>query len=760
MTKSPSCATAMRRLEAARQRLAALESRRAGCSGRPAVVVVDAGTVEAVVADVFGPTFAPAQLAEQPDAEVAANAAPPDREQLERERLAAGGLAVVRVRDLRPLDRILYEGRPVFVVNVERGRGDDVDDDPEMEARDVPHPMVLRLACTDLGCERRFSVSTFDRAWFVVLPPSEYRDKSDLYRDVARAAHWRGAAVLEVPSPRAFAEGMARTQSNRWRVLKLPPRPTPQELVHVLHERGAILWWQGRGEWEGFADALDRLPVAGDRAVVLIVRPSERRFASLPVFRLRDDWNRSINRGGLIRPEPRPAADVVVLPDPTLAEAQRAELGPEFRGQPLGLDFGADVSAGQREADCKAARERWVKLNERTLHKPHREGEAMRRYEEWHRERLKTIRDLRGCGQEVAPGDVFERRPAVATPSSGTIYLPTADRAALLSTVREHRNLFERFDERRLLAGGYTDEELRSTIATWVMEDNEADPARPAAAPPPSAPPDGPHTLPLEQVLVTWRPVRRSSPTPALRSLAADKQHRVFHWTGNAADLSVRGSVSFMGERDEKSRDLLRKVQAAQRAGYQLRAVKLGGRRTTLLVRPDSKHPRREVVLTPAGAAALLVDDFGPVEVVDAGADHERRFSARRLADVRQLVRWLATLPASTLGSASALSRKLGQHELGRRLRFIRSTFGGLVLEGREDDKVVWRMTPPSSVAGIAHPELDNYAGLVRKLGHYAAGNASDHWASQERTADAAAAASHAAQQPLAEVLAEGAKAR
>lgn len=265
--------------------------------------------------------------------------------------------------------------------------------------------------------------------------------------------------------------------------------------------------------------------------------------------------------------------------------------------------------------------------------------------------------------------------------------------------------------------------------------------ALPVPAPTAAPAPPGPHLIALESVIAPWKPRLRMSVAPAVRTLAAKTRQKVFYVIGTLDHLTFSGTVRVAGEINERARAMLEQVRAALDAGFQRTAVLIGSQRGFLLTRD-------KMALTPAGAEAVASGMFARTAAPSVD-DHERDFAFRRRADAKFLVRWMATLPESTLESASALASKLNNSLMGEFFAFRRENNGGNApfLIGTQADGGAkdWRFYPPEG--------HNTYQDIVRALIFYAAGDADAHWADQGRAAHQAALESKAAGMSLHDVL-------
>lgn len=263
----------------------------------------------------------------------------------------------------------------------------------------------------------------------------------------------------------------------------------------------------------------------------------------------------------------------------------------------------------------------------------------------------------------------------------------------------------------------------------------------PVKKPEPAAPnpTQGKHEVPLDSVLVQWKPRFRGSVQPQYPTLAAKQADKVFRHVGSVDQLRLDASVRFMGQ-DPSPHAIakIQRMQAAQKAGYSMKKVKVGTQGVGVIFVRDGR------VLTPAGADALVSGIYDREQVEETG-DHERDFSARLNADAKMLARWMGHLPESTLESPSAFAAKLNSTQVGQYFKIERDRHGSPVISSR-DDKGEWRFFGSQG---------EGYQDALRKLVHFAAGDASQHWASQSRAADAAASESKAAGKSLKDVLRE-----
>ena len=252
-------------------------------------------------------------------------------------------------------------------------------------------------------------------------------------------------------------------------------------------------------------------------------------------------------------------------------------------------------------------------------------------------------------------------------------------------------------------------------------------------------PTQGQHEISLDSVLVKWTPRFRSSVPPQYPTLAAKQAGKVFRHVGSIEQLRLSASVRFMGQGpSQQAIDTVNRMNAALKAGFKMKKVKVGTQGIGVIFVRDGK------VLTPAGADALM-SGFYDREKVDESGDHERYFSGRINADAKMLARWMAHLPESTLESPSAFASKLNNTQIGQHLKIERNGNGWPVISSRDEEKQ-WRFYGKAG---------ESYQDTLRRFVHFAAGDASEHWASQMRAADEAAEKSKADGKSLKDVLRE-----
>lgn len=172
------------------------------------------------------------------------------------------------------------------------------------------------------------------------------------------------------------------------------------------------------------------------------------------------------------------------------------------------------------------------------------------------------------------------------------------------------------------------------------------------------------HTVNLSDVLTPAGAIKASV-------LRKDSDSSVWHYQGNFQQLAFNVNVTINGESDASDyhRKALAEVKAAQADGWRgtvYKAASFGSMR--IFVKGDK-------VLTNAGAEALVSGKFATPEI-----DNEREgwqgMASQQAEFSSKLANWLATLPDSTLDSASAFGAKVSTTKIGEWLQIERSGSG------------------------------------------------------------------------------------
>lgn len=220
----------------------------------------------------------------------------------------------------------------------------------------------------------------------------------------------------------------------------------------------------------------------------------------------------------------------------------------------------------------------------------------------------------------------------------------------------EHEAAILRGAVKDLTAEGYEAQKAAETaVRDYIsaLEKERADIVRQvkaAAEAPKSAPAiniNARHSVPIDSIV---------TPAGAIKADARNSEapSSVFYHQGDLGQLAFNARV---GGASDLVKERAASVRIAQQNGWKPVNMRAGSLGTVWTFQKDGQ------VLTRAGAAALATGNFRAPEVKsEAGYDSMTEGQA---AYARQFVEWLATLPESTIASASALGNKISTTQIG-----------------------------------------------------------------------------------------------